>query len=270
VQRANERVLAAKQVQDQENALAQNSRDQPIDVFLAAALEHGQRLDQEIEMLNCRAQELDPEIAAAEGESLKCEQVLNIYRQASDAAAESKQQAELSVGRLEDYVIEYAALCLARVALDRAKDRYRAKHQGSMLSRAGAFFRLLTDQAFDGLDIDNEEGTDVLRALRAPGHPLPRVPVSGLSEGTRDQLFLSLRLAGIEQHLVDREPVPVIMDDVLVNFDDARATSTLKCLVELAKKTQVLLFTHHRHVVDLAVAVDSATVVHELACQSPK
>ena len=44
--------------------------------------------------------------------------------------------------------------------------------------------------------------------------------VAGLSDGTRDQLFLALRLAGIENHLKDREPVPVIIDDVLINFDD--------------------------------------------------
>ena len=94
---------------------------------------------------------------------------------------------------------------------------------------------------------------------------ISRVPVGGLSDGTRDQLFLSLRLAGIEQHLLDREPVPLIIDDVLVTFDDARARSTLKCLVELADKTQVLLFTHHRHVVDLARDVNPGTLVHHLA-----
>ena len=70
----------------------------------------------------------------------------------------------------------------------------------------------------------------MLTAVRASGHPNPRVPVGGLSDGTRDQLFLALRLAGIEQHFQDREPVPLIIDDVLVSFDDARARATLKCL----------------------------------------
>jgi uncharacterized protein YhaN len=133
-----------------------------------------------------------------------------------------------------------------------------------LLERAGEFFRILTDRAFEGLDIDNEEGTDVLKAVRAAGHSNPRVPIGGLSDGTRDQLFLALRLAGIEQHLLDREPVPLIIDDVLVTFDDGRARATLACLVEVASKTQVLLFTHHRHVVELALAVHPDTVVHEL------
>ncbi len=264
VQRANERVLAATQVQEQENALAQNSRGQPLEEFIEAALGQRDRLDQDIDSLDRRAQKLDPDITAAEAEALRAEQVLDGYQKASDAAAAAKQQAELIAGRLEDHIIEYAALSLARVVLDRAKERYRARHQDSLLNRAGEFFKTLTDQAFDGLDIDNEEGADVLNAVRAVGHPSPRVPVGGLSDGTRDQLFLALRLAGIEQHLLDREPVPLIIDDVLVSFDDARARSTLKCLNELAAKTQVLLFTHHRHVVELAVGINPSTLVHEL------
>jgi uncharacterized protein YhaN len=257
-------VLAARQVQEQEEALAQNTRGEPLEEFVTAALGHSSTLDQDIESFDRRAQQLDPDIAEAEADALRAEQVVSAYQQASDAAAEARQQSELTMGRMEEHVIEFAGLHLARVALDRAKERYRARRQDSLLSRAGEFFKTLTDQAFVGLDIDNDEGADVLVAVRASGHPDPRVRVSGLSDGTRDQLFLALRLAGIEQHIRDREPVPLIIDDVLVSFDDGRARSTLKCLAELATKTQVLLFTHHRHLVDLAIAVNPTTVVHEL------
>ncbi len=153
---------------------------------------------------------------------------------------------------------------VASVALERAKERYRLRNQDTLLTRAGEFFRTLTGQAFGGLDIDNEEGKDVLTAVRDNGHPNPRVPVAGLSDGTRDQLFLALRLAGIEQHLKNREPVPLIIDDVLVTFDDLRSRATLKCLAELSAKTQVLLFTHHEHVVRLAQEVCPTAVQHKL------
>jgi uncharacterized protein YhaN len=264
VQRANERVLTARQVQEQETALAQNTHGQPLEAFVAAALGQRDRLDQDIDLLELRAKQLDPDIASAEVEALGAKQVLDAYQQASDSAAEARQQAELIVSRLEEDFTEYASLYLASVALDRAKERYRARRQDTLLNRAGEFFKALTDQAFIGLDIDNEEGGDVLTAVRAAAHINPRVPVGGLSEGTRDQLYLALRLAGIEHHLQDREPVPLILDDVLVTFDDARSRATLKCLGELAVKTQVLLFTHHRHVVDLAKEINPATVVHEL------
>jgi uncharacterized protein YhaN len=264
MQRANERVAARRQVDEQEQALAQNTRGEPLDTFVASALAHSARLDQDIDSLGHRAQQLDPDITAAEAESLRAGQVLTAYQQASDSAAEARQRAELLIGRLEGHMIEYAALHLARLVLDRAKERYRARRQESLLDRAGEYFKTLTDEAFTGLDIDNDEGKDVLAAVRAPGNPNPRVTVAGLSDGTRDQLFLALRLAGIEQHFQNCEPVPLIIDDVLVTFDDARSRSTLQCLGKLASKTQVLLFTHHRHVVELARAVHPGTLVHEL------
>jgi uncharacterized protein YhaN len=264
VRRASERVMVEGQVRDQEKVLAQSARGQPLEEFIADAMARSADLEGEIEALNRRAAALDPDIAEAEKRAHESDQVVNAFRQASDAAAEARQQAELVTGTLEERVIEYAALQLASAVLDRAKARYRARHQDSLLDRAGGFFRTLTDGAFSGLDIDNEEGRDVLKAVRAANHPNSRVAVDGLSDGTRDQLFLALRLAGIEQHLVEREPVPLIIDDVLVSSDDARTRATLKCLAELAARTQVLLFTHHRHVVDSARAVNPRTAVHEL------
>ena len=104
----------------------------------------------------------------------------------------------------------------------------------------------------------------MLAAIRV--NPAEQVPVIGLSDGTRDQLFLALRLAGIEQHLVDREPMPLVVDDILVNFDAGRAKVTLNCLAELSRRTQVLLFTHHDYLVELARHSLPAEIVfiHEL------
>jgi uncharacterized protein YhaN len=88
-----------------------------------------------------------------------------------------------------------------------------------------------------------------------------------LSDGTADQLFLALRLAGIENNLEKLdEPLPVILDDILINFDDARALSTLRCLAEFSSKTQVILFTHHQHLLKLVEGSDFADKVftHQL------
>jgi uncharacterized protein YhaN len=73
-----------------------------------------------------------------------------------------------------------------------------------------------------------------------------------MSDGTRDQLYLALRLATLERHLAQAEPLPFIVDDILINFDDDRTAATLKVLAELAKKTQVILFTHHARLKELA------------------
>lgn len=79
--------------------------------------------------------------------------------------------------------------------------------------------------------------------------------MSGMSDGTLDQLYLSLRLASLGRYLEQNEPLPFILDDLLVNFDDLRSAETLRVLGEFAKKTQVLFFTHHQSLVDLAKKV---------------
>jgi uncharacterized protein YhaN len=78
------------------------------------------------------------------------------------------------------------------------------------------------------------------------------VLVDAMSEGTRDQLYLSLRLAGMELYLEKHEPMPMILDDLLVHFDDRRAKNALEALSRLGRRSQVLLFTHHAHLVELA------------------
>ena len=78
------------------------------------------------------------------------------------------------------------------------------------------------------------------------------VPVEGLSTGTADQLFLALRIAALEQYLDTASPFPFIVDDLFVNFDDARAAAGFIVLGDLARKTQVVFPTHHAHLCDVA------------------
>jgi uncharacterized protein YhaN len=80
------------------------------------------------------------------------------------------------------------------------------------------------------------------------------------------QLYLALRLASLEKYMESAEPMPFIVDDILVHFDDERSRATLGVLAELAEKTQIILFTHHRRLVEQAQALGAASpvTVHEL------
>ena len=80
------------------------------------------------------------------------------------------------------------------------------------------------------------------------------VGVEGMSDGTADQLYLALRLASLETYLDKNEPIPFVVDDILIRFDNDRAKAVLQVLAELSTKTQVIFFTHHRHLEDLAAA----------------
>jgi uncharacterized protein YhaN len=92
------------------------------------------------------------------------------------------------------------------------------------------------------------------------------VTVEWMSDGTADQLYLALRLAGLDTYLNNNEPLPLIVDDILIMFDDDRAAATLQVLAELSHKTQVIFFTHHRHLVELAEKTIDASelILHTL------
>jgi uncharacterized protein YhaN len=94
------------------------------------------------------------------------------------------------------------------------------------------------------------------------------VPVSGMSSGAADQLYLALRVAAVEDSLNHGAPLPFVADDLFINFDDHRAAAGFKVLAELARKTQVLFFTHHEHLVQVAREA-TATDIHVITLAPP-
>ncbi|HYO12976.1 MAG TPA: AAA family ATPase [Thermoanaerobaculia bacterium] len=175
------------------------------------------------------------------------------HRTGGDAAARVAERAEEVLARLRDGVDRYVRLHLAGKLLRREIERYRAENQAPLLRRAGDLFATLTLGSFAGLQTDfNDRDEPVLVGVRAGG---PKVRVEGMSDGARDQLYLALRLATLEKYLAHAEPLPFIVDDILINFDDARTRAALKVLADLAKKTQVILFTHHERLKEMAGAM---------------
>ena len=81
------------------------------------------------------------------------------------------------------------------------------------------------------------------------------IAIEGLSDGTRDQLYLALRLAALELHLQQAPTMPFIADDLFINYDDDRSRAGLEALAELSTMTQVIFLTHHDHLVPVAQSV---------------
>ncbi|MFO1422427.1 MAG: AAA family ATPase [Candidatus Competibacteraceae bacterium] len=181
-----------------------------------------------------------------------------------DAAAAAQQEAEETTERIARQARAYARARLAGAIVARVAQAYRERHQGPVLRRASEIFARITGGSFGGLVLDYEDDRQMLLGQRPDG---ARLEVVGMSQGTRDQLFLALRLAAIEEHLREREAVPIVIDDLLVQFDDDRAAATLEVLAELARRTQVLFFTHHGHLCELATATLAADAWrrHELS-----
>jgi len=201
------------------------------------------RLTEGIDELTGKKSKLDQTIGEERNELSKMD--------GSARAADIAEETQMLLGRLENDVEQYARLRIASAVLSQAIEGYREKNQGPILKRANTFFAQLTQGSFEGIraDYDNQ-GRPVLVGVRPGGKEI--VGVEGMSDGTADQLYLVLRLAGLEEYLERNEPIPFIVDDILIKFDDDRAAAALKALAQLSTRTQVIFFTHHRHLVQLA------------------
>ncbi|MCG6860519.1 MAG: AAA family ATPase [Chromatiaceae bacterium] len=216
--------------------------------------------------------ELEPrktELAVAKGEKQKELDLMD----GSDAASVLADRAQSVLVEIRSNAERFVRVKLASRILRDAIERYRRQHQGPMLARASEHFATLTLGSFASLRADfNDKDEPVLVGVRSDDEQADvdqaygdRVYVDGMSSGTRDQLYLALRLASLERYIEDAEPMPFIVDDILVHFDDDRSKATLGVLAELARKTQVVLFTHHRRLVEQARALGEGSVaVHEL------
>ncbi|MBZ0095667.1 MAG: hypothetical protein K8H75_09920, partial [Sulfuricella sp.] len=170
-------------------------------------------------------------------------------------AAEAEQRAADAAARLSNLVADYSSARLASAVLLEAIETYQQRYQGPLLARASELFATITDGRFAKVATDFDEDMTILVGVRPNGK---RETVGNLSSGTRDQLFLALRLAAIESHVANQEPMPVVVDDIVINFDDASASATFRVLAELSRKTQVLFFTHHEHLLERAASAIGA------------
>ena len=182
----------------------------------------------------------------------------------SSKAAEAAERAEQLLAGIIPDAEQYLRLTIARLILEEQMERYRQDNQTPVLRRAGELFAKLTLGSFSGLrDEVDDNGKPVLLGVRLDK---TEVSVDGMSDGTRDQLFLALRLATIELQRDQQDPLPFVVDDILVGFDDERSKACLEVLAEFAQKTQVLVFTHHSMVAQAAHALgkEKGVFVHEL------
>ncbi len=169
----------------------------------------------------------------------------------SGEAARVQQEQHNRLSGMRRQAEKYAELTIAQESLKLAIEHYRQQNEGPILGKASRFFSRMTGGEYEALRVDFDEKDQPRLIGVRPGRG-GTVAANRMSDGTADALYLSLRLASLEVHLDECEPVPLIVDDCLVQFDDDRATAALEILSDMANRTQVILFTHHRHLLELA------------------
>ena len=135
---------------------------------------------------------------------------------------------------------QYAAIALAIETLGRADSELQSRFSPQLAQKAADYMDYLTDGRYDELVL----ARDLSAKARSADDPTPR-DTAYLSAGTADLLYLSVRLALCELTCPADDPCPLVLDDTLVNFDDARAKRAMALFGEIAQHRQVILFTCH-------------------------
>ena len=158
---------------------------------------------------------------------------------------ELKLQEQMIRTRLDDTTEEYARLLLAKRILSAAIASWGSESQPRVYRRASRLMSIMTGGRWVQVEIG--DGGE-LRVADEFG--MAREP-SLLSMGTCQQLYLALRIALLETAENVGTHIPVLADDILVNFDDQRRRGAAAALVDLARRRQVIIFTCHAEVVRL-------------------
>lgn len=251
--RSAERRRTETELRQTESQLERLAAGRPLDELVAEASGCDlEQLSAEIEQLRLDSQSLDDQLGGLREQVGALRRDVESMDGSSDAA-EISQQMQGVTARAAKQARTYAQLRVASLALARAIEHYRQQNQGPILSRAEAIFSRLTCGDYEALRPQfDEKGHPVLVGIRREGET--PVPANCLSEGTADALFLALRLASLEAHLQRRGPIPLIIDDILTQFDDIRSAAALGVLADIGRSTQVIFFTHHQHLIELAQA----------------
>lgn len=169
--------------------------------------------------------------------------------------ASSAQQLRQQISGLER---EYSAIQLAMSALDCANTALQNRFSPALGRRAAEIFAALTDQRYSSVVLDRS-----FRLSAEPAGDAVCRDAALLSAGTADQLYLATRLAICDLVLPAENAAPLVLDDALANFDDARCEAALRWLKEEARRRQILLFSCHSREAEF-FAQDSEVFVQRL------
>lgn len=168
--------------------------------------------------------------------------------EADDRTTDLRRRESKLNGTLQKMAERHLALTIAERAAEQARAAYERDRQPPVLAAASAALARLTRNRYVRIWAPLGE-----RSLRIDDDQGRVFTVEQLSGGTREQLFLALRL-GLVRHAAERGvSLPLILDDVFVNFDQLRTEAAFETLCEFAEEgRQVLFFTCHLHLAHLA------------------
>lgn len=151
---------------------------------------------------------------------------------------------------------QWFAAQIGRHAVEQIRSRFERECQPSVLASASRYLQRMTRGRYT--NVWTPLGQRRLQVEDQQGRTFSPEQLSG---GTREQLFLAIRLAFIREFSRRGVELPVVLDDILVNFDQPRTEATVETLLEFAAESQqMLFFTCHLHLAQLFESKGSQTI----------
>lgn len=201
---------------------------------------------------------LEEELATAQQRRGALQERLEHLESAEEMASLRLQQNTL-LAELSAAARSWAVLTLCRHFLHQAREVYERERKQPVLRESEQFFRAITGGRYQSITAPH--GEERLQVIAADG---VRRDLNTLSRGTAEQLYLSLRFGYIREFSRRARALPVVMDDILVNFDPRRALAAVHAMQELALRNQVLFFTCHPETASLIQEVDPRVPIRQL------
>ena len=225
-----------------------NTDPQAIDDAIAALEDERDNADAQISERDTERGAMQREVKALVGE---------------EESSRLRMERNILLEQIKGHARDWARLTLAQNLLEEARRKFERERQPGVVRHAEKFFTEITEgryrQVYAPLGEQTITVTDADGQTKQP---------SELSRGTREQLFLSLRFGLIRELGQRTEPLPVVVDEVLVNFDPERALRAAVAFTELSHTNQVLVFTCHPTVVELFRNAASEARIEEPAIVS--
>ena len=133
-------------------------------------------------------------------------------------------------------------MTIARDIFERTREEFQQERQSTLMQSASRYLSDLTLGRYTAVRAVIGEKEQDLKIVEGEAHTKR---ANELSRGTAEQLFLAMRFALIKEYARKAEAMPVVLDEILVNFDPERATAACRVIMDLSEHFQILFLTCH-------------------------
>jgi uncharacterized protein YhaN len=170
----------------------------------------------------------------------------------ADTIARLRAEEERLLEEIHSKAEDWSRFAIAKYLLAEARKKFEQDQQPKVIREASAFFKTITGEKYH--KIIAPPGGDSFEVIDNNSH---RKGVDALSRGTKEELYLCVRFGYIRNYAAKEQPLPIIMDDILVNFDPPRVRAASRTIYDLSKTHQVLFFTCHPESIAIFHEIDS-------------